>query len=58
MQPISFKHPFEDQLLAAFDIETLPHNAVLTGSAGDGKSHLSREIMSCAKPVSANAANT
>ena len=44
VQPISFKHPFENQLLAAFDVETLPHNAVLTGTAGDGKSHLCGRI--------------
>ena len=44
VQPISFKHPFEDQLLATFDIETSPQNVVLTGTAGDGKSHLCGRI--------------
>ena len=40
VQPITFKHPFEDQLLATFDIEISPQNVVLTGTTGDGKSHL------------------
>ena len=40
VHPISFKHPLEEDLLAVFDSETLPQNAVLTGTAGDGKSHL------------------
>lgn len=40
VRPISFKHPLEDELLAAFDTEASPQNAILTGTAGDGKSHL------------------
>lgn len=44
VQPISFKHPLEDKLLATFDTETLPQNVVLTGTAGDGKSHLCGRI--------------
>ena len=44
VQPISFKHPLEDQLLAAFDTKTLPQNSILTGTAGDGKSHLCGRI--------------
>ena len=40
VQPISFKHPLQNELLAAFHTETLPQNVVLTGTAGDGKSHL------------------
>ena len=44
VQPISFKHPLEDQLLAMFDTETLPQHVVLTGTAGDGKSHLCGRI--------------
>ena len=44
VQPISFKHPVEDQLVAAFSTETLPQNTVLTGTAGDGKSHLCGRI--------------
>ena len=44
VQPISFKHPLEHQLLAAFDTEKLRQSAVLTGTAGDGKSHLCGRI--------------
>ena len=40
VHPISFKHPREDELLAAFDTQTPPQSAILTGTAGDGKSHL------------------
>ena len=36
--------PLEDQLVAAFSTETLPQNTVLTGTAGDGKSHLCGRI--------------
>ena len=44
VQPISFKHPLEDELFATFSTETLPQNVVLTGTAGDGKSHLCGRI--------------
>ena len=44
VQPISFKHPLEDQLLASFGAETTIQNVVLTGTAGDGKSHLCGRI--------------
>jgi len=40
VRPISFKHPREDEVLAAFDTQTSPQSAILTGTAGDGKSHL------------------
>ena len=41
---ISFKHPLENRLLATFSSEELPRSAVLTGTAGDGKSHLCGRI--------------
>lgn len=44
VQPISFMHPLEDKLLATFATETAPKNVVLTGTAGDGKSHLCGRI--------------
>ncbi|MCY4596766.1 MAG: hypothetical protein OXC19_18450 [Bryobacterales bacterium] len=44
VRQISFKHPLEDRLLATFSKEELPQNAVLTGTAGDGKSHLCGRI--------------
>ena len=41
VRPISFKHPLEDALLSAFGPNAEePRSAVLTGTAGDGKSHL------------------
>ena len=40
VRPISFKHPLEDQLLETFVTNKVAQNAVLTGTAGDGKSHL------------------
>lgn len=40
VKPIYFKHPLEDELLEVFSGESLPRNAILTGTAGDGKSHL------------------
>ena len=44
VRPISFKHPLEDELREVFGIEASPQSAVLTGTAGDGKSHLCRRI--------------
>ena len=44
VRPLSFKHPFEDGLHETFDTETIPQNVVLTGTAGDGKSHLCGRI--------------
>lgn len=44
VQPITFKHPREDELLATLGGESLPRNAILTGTAGDGKSHLCGRI--------------
>lgn len=44
VQPISFKHPLEDELIAVYDSEAFPRNVVLTGTAGDGKSHLCSRI--------------
>ena len=40
VRPLSFKHPWEDKLLATVAGETASKSAVLTGTAGDGKSHL------------------
>ena len=44
VRPISFQHPLQVDLLALFDKEALPQCAVLTGTAGDGKSHLCGRI--------------
>lgn len=41
MQPIAFPHPLQADLLAGFSDPSLtPVSTVLTGTAGDGKSHL------------------
>lgn len=41
VRPISFKHPLEDVLLSTFGPDAdEPRSVVLTGTAGDGKSHL------------------
>jgi hypothetical protein len=41
IRQISFKHPLEDMLFSAFSAEEgEPRSVVLTGTAGDGKSHL------------------
>ena len=40
VDPILFTHPLQDKLLRVFGKDASPQNAVLTGTAGDGKSHL------------------
>jgi hypothetical protein len=43
--PISFKHPAQDDVLACFDWgKVLPISVILTGTAGDGKTHLCRQV--------------
>lgn len=44
VNPISFKHPLEDAVLKAFDGSVTPSCLVLTGTAGDGKSHLCSQV--------------
>ncbi|WP_147871342.1 hypothetical protein [Stieleria maiorica] len=45
LDPLLFKHPIEDELLPLFsqDAES-PTSVILTGTAGDGKTHLCRQI--------------
>ena len=40
VRPIAFQHPRQAELLALFDRDASPQCVVLTGTAGDGKSHL------------------
>jgi hypothetical protein len=43
--PIIFQHPAEEQVLACFDQTTTdPCTVILTGTAGDGKTHLCRQV--------------
>ncbi len=43
--PIEFEHPLQDVILRSFDRRTTdPVSVVLTGTAGDGKTHLCRQV--------------
>jgi len=43
--PIEFEHPMQDLLLQCFDQRTVdPVSVILTGTAGDGKTHLCRKV--------------
>ena len=47
LPPIEFKHPIEDKLPALFaESAESPVSVVLTGTAGDGKTHLCRQVWS------------
>jgi hypothetical protein len=43
--PIEFEHPMQDLVLGCFDRRTVdPVSVILTGTAGDGKTHLCRQV--------------
>ncbi|MDD5332871.1 MAG: hypothetical protein PHS32_03920 [Rhodoferax sp.] len=42
--PITFKHPLEESVLSVFNGTSAPKPVILTGTAGDGKSHLCGKI--------------
>jgi hypothetical protein len=43
--PIEFEHPMQDVVLQYFDRRTVdPVSVILTGTAGDGKTHLCRQV--------------
>src|SRR5260370_20956144 len=44
VRPIVFEHPSHDAVLSMFDAEREPASVILTGTAGDGKTHLCREV--------------
>jgi hypothetical protein len=44
VRPIVFEHPSHDAVLSMFDAEREPTSVILTGTAGDGKTHLCREV--------------
>lgn len=45
LEPLLFEHPIEEQLLAAFSQSAqAPTSVILTGTAGDGKTHLCRKV--------------
>ena len=44
VRPISFEHPVRNDVLSLFEAERDPVSVILTGDAGDGKTHLCREV--------------
>lgn len=43
--PIEFEHPFQSRVVQCFDRTTVdPVSVILTGTAGDGKTHLCRQV--------------
>src|SRR5215467_11560186 len=43
--PIEFEHPMQDLVLRCFDKRSVdPVSVILTGTAGDGKTHLCRQV--------------
>lgn len=45
IRQLAFSHPLEDEILSVFDARaSRPCSAILTGTAGDGKSHLCGKI--------------
>lgn len=44
LSPITFQHPFERRLLELFSPSSRPISTILTGTAGDGKTHLCRRV--------------
>ena len=44
LSPITFEHPFEQRVLALFSPAARPISTILTGTAGDGKTHLCRRV--------------
>lgn len=43
--PIEFEHPMQDSVLKCFDRRSIdPVSVILTGTAGDGKTHLCRQV--------------
>jgi hypothetical protein len=44
VRPIVFDHPSHSRVLSIFDPEHEPRSVILTGTAGDGKTHLCRNV--------------
>src|ERR1700730_1077371 len=44
VRPIVFEHPSHHSVLSIFDVQREPTSVILTGTAGDGKTHLCREV--------------
>lgn len=44
VRPITFEHPLHKDVLSLFKVGCEPTSIILTGTAGDGKTHLCREV--------------
>jgi len=44
LKPITFDHPSHDEIFECFSPASSPTSVVLTGAAGDGKTHLCRQV--------------
>lgn len=44
IRPIIFEHPQQSQVLSCFRPDSQPTSVILTGTAGDGKTHLCRRV--------------
>lgn len=44
IRPIIFEHPQQAQVLSCFQPDSQPRSVILTGTAGDGKTHLCRRV--------------
>ena len=44
VRPITFEHPLQERVLSLFEPGGEPTSVVLTGTAGDGKTHLCRQV--------------
>ena len=44
LKPITFEHPSHDEIFECFSAASSPRSVVLTGAAGDGKTHLCRQV--------------
>jgi hypothetical protein len=44
IRPIVFEHPLQEHLLACFQPDAEATSVILTGTAGDGKTHLCRQV--------------
>jgi hypothetical protein len=44
IRPLRFEHPYQTQVLSCFDLQSDTSSVILTGTAGDGKTHLCRQV--------------
>src|SRR5262245_24621765 len=44
IRPLRFEHPYQSQVLSCFEPQNDTSSVILTGTAGDGKTHLCRQV--------------